>query len=236
MNPRYLFISILIGTFLTGCAGNKMILDGDGRPASVSDMQNLLDNDEPVRPYSRYIYKITDQNGSQTASGAISMPSLDGSDIRLAISGPKLKIMASQSFIRSNELPMDGSEEIPFGGGLCAEGRLGIMPDLSRPVEFKPPWFPANTAISADRNGNLLVRLKDTSRGNELKKLVEFIDTRTRLEKARCEILGTFQDVPQLRDLVKDLKLQGKYEGATSYVLSLNWSDTFALVRIVWKD
>jgi hypothetical protein len=236
MNPRYLFIGILIGTLLMGCAGNKVTLDNDGLPASVSDMQNILDNDEPVRPYSRYIYTITDKNGSRAASGVISMQFPDERDIWLAVSGSKLKITASPSFVRSNELLMGDSEEIPFGGGRCAGGMLAIMPDLSRPVEFKPPWFPANAAISADRNGSLLVRLKDASPRTELQRLVEFIDTRTRLEKARCEILGTFQDVPQLRDLVKDLKRQGKYEGATSYVLSLNWGDTFALVRIVRKD
>ena len=219
-----------------GCAGNKIKLNNDGVPASVSDMQNLLDNDEPARPYSRYIYKITDKNGSQAASGVISMLSPDERDIRLAVSRSKLKIIASESFIRFHELLMGDSEEIPFGGGRCAGGRLAITPDLSRPVEFKPPWFPANTAISTDRNGNLLMRLKDGTSGTELKKLVEFIDARTRLEKNRCEILGTFQDVPQLRDLVKDLKRQGIYEGATSYVLSLSWTDTFALIRIVRKD
>ena len=53
---------------------------------------------------------------------------------------------------------------------------------------------------------------------------------------AHCELLGTFKNIPQLKKLVTDLGKQGKYNGRQSYVLRVNWSDTFALIRIVRED
>ncbi len=232
MNSRSFVLSIIIGILLIGCAGSKRMLDENGQLPTVSDMLNLLDDGEPVRPYSRYIYRIIEKNKSQAASGVISMPPVIKQDLRLEMSGSKLKIIADGSFLRSHDLRIGDSEEVPFGGGYSAGGKLAIIPEFLRPVEVEPQWFPGNAAVSIDSKCNFLIKLK-SPQGTEVQKLVEFIDARTGLDRARCEILGTFQNIPQLRKLVLDLSNQGKYDARLSYVLRLNWSGTFALVRII---
>ncbi|MBP1749989.1 MAG: hypothetical protein H6Q52_2528 [Deltaproteobacteria bacterium] len=232
MKPGSLVFSIIIGALLIGCAGNEMMLDQSGPPPAASDMFNILGNNEPSQPYSRYIYKIVGKDGGQPASGVISMSPLIEQDLRLVVAGSKLKVIADQSFISSHDLQIGASEEVPFRGGYSAGGRLAIMPGLFRPAEFQPQWFPWNAVISVDSKCNFLIKLKNPQ-GTEVQKLVAFIDARTKFDRTHCEFLGTFQNILQLEQLVADLVKQGEYNGRRSYVLRLNWSDTFALIKII---
>ena len=211
MNSRSFFLSIIIGILLLGCAGSKKMLDEKGQLPTVSDMLNVLKGSEPVRPYSRYIYRIIETNKSQTESGVILIPPAMGQGLRLEMSGSKLKIIGNESFLRSHDLRINDSDEVPFGGGYSAGGKLSIMPEFFRPVEVEPQWFPANAAVSIDSSCNFLIKLKSFP-GTEVQKLVAFIDARTRLDRTHCEILGTFQNIPQLRKLVLDLSHGGKYD------------------------
>ena len=100
---------------------------------------------------------------------------------------------------------------------------------------FQPRWFPISAAVSVDSKCNFPLKLRDPQ-GRETQKLVEFIDATAAFARAHCELLGTFINIPQLKKLVTDLGKQGKYNGRQSYVLRVNWSDTFALIRIVRED
>jgi ribonuclease I len=85
--------------------------------------------------------------------------------------------------------------------------------------------------LSVDQKCNLLVQTKKQY-VNETQKLVAFMDARNRLEGLKCEILGTFDTMPQLKKLVTRLRKEGKYKDERHYVLRLSWSSTFALVTI----
>jgi hypothetical protein len=205
------------------------MLDENAPPPTASDMFNILSDNEPSRPYSRYIYKIAGKDGG---SGDISMSHATEQGLQLVMTGSKLKVMADRSFVNSHGLEICDSEEVPFSGGFAAGGRLEIAPGLMRPVEFHPIWFPASVIVSVDNQCNFLIRLKKPQ-GTETQKLAAFIDARTKFDRTHCEFLGTFQSISQLRKLVTDLSNQGEYNNRLTYVLRLNWSDMFALVKII---
>ncbi|MHB8108845.1 MAG: hypothetical protein ACYDHW_02305 [Syntrophorhabdaceae bacterium] len=223
----------LIGSALIGCATWDTQPD-EGSPSSgptASDMMNILDDETATRPYSRYAYKVIERDGSETASGMVGMSQTDAHDLWLLPSGTQLKIVASESFRQALNLQLGNSDHVPFGGGYVAGGRLAIMPGLYKPLEFLPYWFPANADVSIDNRCNFLIRMKKV-RENETQNLVAFMDAKSTLDHARCEILGTFHTIPQLKKLVMDLRRKEKYYGKSHYVLRLSWGPTFALVRI----
>ncbi len=233
MIMRLAIYSILLGTLLTGCtAANQVLSDRTGPTPTATDMLNILDDTEPSRPFSYYIYKVKAKDGTRESSGGISMSPAAEQDVRLVTAGSKLKVVTSRSFVSANDLQAGNAEEVPFGGGYAAAGRLAIVPGLYTPVEFQPQWFPTNAAVSVDNRCNFLIKMND-AKGNETQKLVAFIDARTKFDRAHCEVLGTFTTIPQLKKLVTDLRRQGRYDGKLHYVLRLNWTDTFALIRIL---
>lgn len=231
MKPGSIFFSVILGTLLIGCAGGTTVANREAPSLTMSDMSNVL-NGEASEPYSQYMYKTTGKDETQVSSGIIMMSPVVGQDIRLEKVGSKLKVVADQAFVHSHDLQTGALEEIPFDGGYTAGGKLEIMPRIFRPVEVQPKWFPGSVAISVDRKCNFQAKLKNTQR-TEISKLVTFIDARAKLDRTHCRLLGTFQNIPELSRLIGDLRKQGKYDEKQSYVLRLNWSDTFALVRLV---
>ncbi len=99
MNPRSYIFSIIIGALLISCAGNRTMLDENVPPPTASDMFNILSDNEPSRPYSRYIYKIAGKDGGLPFSGDISMSPVTEQGLRLVMTGSKLKVIGG-SIIR----------------------------------------------------------------------------------------------------------------------------------------
>lgn len=233
MNGKLCLLVFFIGSVLSGCATGDIRLDENIKSSGpvAHDMMNILDDLTATRPYSRYLYKIVEKNGTEITSGMAVISQTADQGIRLDVAGSQLKVTVSEAFMQTWDLELGNAAYVPFGGGYVANGRLAIMPGLYTPVEFRPYWFPANAEVSVDNKCNFLVRMK-TSHENETQKLVAFMDVRNKLDGARCEILGTFHTIPQLKKLVTDLRNQKKYHGKAHYILRLSWGPTFALVRI----
>lgn len=233
MNVRLCIALFVIGTVFIGCATGNSRFDENVMSSgpTAHDMMNILDDPVATRPYSRYFYKIVEKDGTEVSSGVITIPPGNDQDVRLIVAESRLKVVAGEAFAQEWNLELGNAAYLPFGGGYAADGRLAIMPGLYKPVEFQPYWFPENAEVSIDKNCQFLVRMKK-SRENEAQKLVAFMDARCKLDGVRCEILGTFHTVPQLKKLVTDLRKKDKYTGRSHYVLRLSWGPTFALVRI----
>ena len=234
MNLRPFFISIVAGTLLAACAGPGL-LDREGLVPTESDMRSMVNDIEPIRPYSRYMYRITAKDGSQVSEGIISMSRRVGQDLRLVVEGSKLRAIANSAFLDTHDIKPGDSDVSTFAGGNFWGGRLTVVPGFSRPVELLPEWFPEGVLMSIDSKCNFLVRSKNLHM-SEIQKLVVFIDARTRLNGVRCELLGTFQNILELQRIVKDSRAHVKYDDGQNYVLRLNFGDTFALVRLMRKD
>lgn len=235
MNLRYLSLVVVAGVLLTGCGAGTGVPDREILIPTQSDMRGIARDVEPSSPYSRYIYRIMGTDRSRTNEGIISVPSSSGQDLVLMVEGSKLKILADKTFMNTHDIKLGDSELLPFAGGSLAGGRLEVVPWFSKPVEFQPEWLPEGLTVSVDGKCNFLIRSRDPHM-SETRKLVAFIDAKTRLDRMRCELLGTFQNIPQLHRIIKNPQGNGKHIDGQRYVLRLNWSDTFALVRIVPED
>lgn len=237
MNFKMLIHILVIAAVIAGCGSFKAKGHGGSDPASVAggtatrgDMSNILGDVEAKRPYSRYLYRVAGMDGQESVSGIISIAQGGDENLRLVVTGRELRVIQDESFRRSYNLETTDSDNMSFNGGYAAGGRLAIMPGLYIPVEFYPQWFPANADVSVDIKCNLLIRMKKVY-ANETQGLVAFMDARNRLEGLTCEMLGTFDTIPQLKKLVRTLRGQKKYNGE-HYVLRLSWGSTFALVTI----
>jgi hypothetical protein len=230
MNIRSLFFLIAVGICLVACG--TRIPDRENLIPTRSDMLSMANDIQPLRPYSRYIYRITDKHGIRTGEGIIDVPSIAHQELYIFVEGPKLRIHATRTFMNTWDVSLGDSDLLPFAGGNLANGRLEIMPWFSRPVEVKPDWFPENLALSVDNKCNLLID-SGNRRMSDIQKLVAFIDARTMLDRTHCEVFGTFQTIPELQQIVKTSRGSVKYDASQNYVLRLNWGDMFALVRIV---
>lgn len=238
MNFKVLIHIFVIAGVMAGCGSFKTTGHGGSDPVFVTgwtatkgDMSNILGDEEVKRPYSRYLYRVTGMDGQEGVSGTISIAKGGDENLRLVVTGRGLRIIQDESFRRSYNLETTDSDNMSFNGGYAAGGRLAIMPGLYTPVELYPQWFPANADVSVDIKCNLLIRMKKVY-ANEIQGLVAFMDARNRLEGLTCEILGTFDTIPQLKKLVRTLRRQRKYNGEHC-VLRLSWGSTFALVTIV---
>ena len=198
-------------------------------------MLSMVNDIEPIRPYSRYIYRITGNDGSRVSEGIISMSPAAEQDLRLVVEGSRLRVVASSAFLNTHHIKPGDSDVSTFAGGNFWGGRLTVVPGFSKPVEFLPKWLPEGVFMSIDSKCNFLVRSKNLHM-SEIQKLVVFIDARTRLNGARCELLGTFQNILELQRIVKDSRAHAKYDDGQNYVLRLGSSDIFALVRIARRD
>jgi hypothetical protein len=230
MDLRLLLQALVISAALASCGGLENAGYGPDDPfstATAGDMANILGDTEAAGPYSRYLYRIVETDGREGGSGIVSIARGGDENMRLVVSGAELKVVPGRSY----DLDMAGSDRVPFSGGYAAGGRLAIIPGVYTPVEFRPSWFPSVMDLSVDQNCNLLVQTKKQY-VNETQKLVAFMDARNRLEGLKCEILGTFDTMPQLKKLVTRLRKEGKYKDERHYVLRLSWSSTFALVTI----
>lgn len=237
MRTNLLLQVLVIIVAVTGCSSLENAGQGPCgvlSTATVADMWNILGEATASRPYSRYLYRMTGADGSEVESGIISMAQGGDGNMKLVVTGGKLRIEPGESFRGSYNWRSSEPEIVPFGGGYAAGGRLAIMPGLYRPVEFYPSWFPSNADVSVDGECNLLVRMK-RSYENETQRLVAFVDARSRLEGLTCELLGTFHTVPQLKKLVTTLRKEGRYGGEHHCVLRLSWGSTYALVAISRK-
>jgi len=234
MRTRLLIQTLIIIAAVAGCSGLEHAGQGPGDPSSLAtmaDMRKILGDAGPPGPFSRYLYRMTKADGSEGESGVVSMAQGGDENMKLVVAGGELQIVPAESFRRSYNWETSVSDRVPFGGGYAAGGRLAIIPGLYTPVEFYPSWFPSNADVSVDEKCNLLVRMKRAYE-NETRRLVAFMDARSRLEGLTCEILGTFRTVPQLRKLVTTLGKEGKYSQEHLCVLRLSWSSTYALVAI----
>jgi hypothetical protein len=231
MNIRSLFFLIAAGIVLAACAGTR-IPDRENLVPTRSDMLSMANDTQPLRPYSRYIYRITGKHLVRTGEGIIEVPSTADQELYVVAEGSGLRIHATKTFMNTWDVSFGDSDVLPFAGGNLANGRLEIMPWFSRPVEFKPDWFPESLALGVDNKCNLLID-SGNPRMSDIQKLVAFIDARTMLDRTHCELLGTFQTIPELQQIVKTSRGSGKYDASQNYVLRLNWGDTFALVRIM---
>jgi hypothetical protein len=230
MDPRLLFQALVIITALASCSGLENTGCGPGDPSSTAtagDMLNVIGDAAAARPYSRYLYRIVETDGHERGSGIVSMTQGGDENMRLVVGGGELRIVPG----RSHDLDMAGSDRVPFSGGYAAGGRLAIIPGVYTPVEVYPSWFPSVMDVSVDQKCNFLVRIKKGC-ANETQRLVAFMDARSRMEGLTCEILGTFDTIPQLKKLTTRLRKEGKYKDEQHYVLRLSWSSTFALVTI----
>jgi hypothetical protein len=235
MNLRSFFISIVAGTLLAGCAAGSGVPDREGLVPTESDMRRMVNDIEPILPYSRYIYRITGKDGSRVSEGIISMSPAAEQDLRLVVEGSKLRAIANSAFLNTHDIMLGDSDVSTFAGGNFWGERLTVVPGFSKPVEFLPEWFPEGMLMSIDRECNLLVRSKNPHM-SEIQKLVVFIDVRTRFNGVRCKLLGTFQTFLELQRIVKDSRAHAKGDGGQNYVLRLDFGDTFALVRLMRKD
>lgn len=233
MKLQFFFVIAVSGILLTGCAGTRTP-NREPLVPTRSDMQSLANEPEPRRPYSRYIYKMTEKDGIKTGKGYIDMSPMARQDLRLIEQGSKLRVHANTTFMDNWNISFGDSDLLPFAGGILAGGRLEIVPGFSRAIEVKPAWFPRNVALGVDSKCNFLIESKD-HRMSDIQKLVAFIDARGMLDRVHCELLGTFHDIPELQRLVRNAPERGKYGLGQNYVLRLHWTDTFALVRIVRK-
>lgn len=230
-----LFIQVLIITAaVAGCSGFEHAGQGPGgasSTATAADMWNILDGAVASRPYSRYLYRMKRADGSEGESGVVSMTQGGDENMRLVVAGGELRILPAESFRRLYNWEASASDRVPFGGGYAAGGRLAIMPGLYTPVELYPSWFPSNADVSVDEKCNLLVRMKKVYE-NETRRLVAFMDAKSKLEGLKCEVLGTFHTVPQLKKLVTTLRREGRFSHEHHCVLRLSWSSTYALLAI----
>jgi len=238
MDLRYLIYIFALITGMVGCGTLETWRHGGGdlsstlaATATMGDMMNVLGNRINSEPYSRYLYRVTGTDGKEAASGVISIAQGGDENMKLTVAGSELKVVPEGSFRQRYGLSENGLDRVPLSGGYMWGNKLALMPGLYVPVELHPLWFPSNAAVSVDRKGNLLVRLKKKY-VNETEGLVAFMDIHHRLEGLTCKVLGTFDTVPQLKKLVAKLRSEGKYNGDQYYVLRLSWSDTFALVII----
>jgi hypothetical protein len=234
MRTKYIFIALVVILASAGCGGLEYAGQGPGDPSSLAtaaDMSNILGGAAALRPYSRYLYRITRADGSEGESGVVSMAQGGDENMKLVVTGGEIRIVPGESFRRSYNWETSLSDRVPFGGGYAAGGRLAIIPCLYTPVELYPSWFPSNADVSVDEKCDLLVRMKSAYE-NETQRLVAFMDARSRLEGLTCEVLGTFHTVPQLKKLVTTLGKEGKYSHERFCVLRLSWSSTYALVAI----
>ncbi|MDD3847631.1 MAG: hypothetical protein PHC90_14880 [Syntrophorhabdaceae bacterium] len=230
-----LFLQTLVAIVaVAGCSGLENAGQGLGDQSptpTAADMWNILGDAEPAKPYSRYLYRMTEADGSKEESGIISMVQGGDENMKLVVTGGELRVVPGESFRQSYNWETSGSDRVPFGGGYAAGGKLAIMPGLYRPVEYYPSWFPSNADVSVDGKCNLIVRIKKGYE-NETQRLVAFMDARSKVEGLTCEMLGTFDTVAQLKKLVATLRKEGKYNGEHHYVLRLSGSSTYALVAI----
>ncbi len=234
MKLRFFFAIAVSGILLAGCAGTGALTREPPAPTR-SEMQSLANETEPTRPYSRYIYKITEKDGIKKGKGYIDMFPMAQQDLYLIEQGSKLRVHANKTFMDNWNISFGDSDFLPFAGGILARGRLEIVPGFPRAIEVKPAWFPRDVSLGVDSKCNFLIESKNV-RMSYIQKLVAFIDARSMLDRVRCELLGTFHDIPELQRLVRNAPEPGKYGPGQNYVLRLNWTDTFALVRIVRKD
>ncbi len=231
---KLLIKALIILAAVAGCNGLEHAGQGPGDPlstATTADMRNILGDVTVSRPYSRYLYRMKRVDGGEGESGVVSMAQGGDENMKLVVAGGELRIMPEESFRRSYNWETSSSDRVPFGGGYAAGGRLAIIPGLYTPVDLCPSWFPSNADVSVDERCNLLVRMKSVYE-NETQRLVAFMDAKSKLEGLTCEVLGTFQTVPQLKKLVTTLRKEGKYNHEHHYVLRLSWSSTYALVAI----
>lgn len=234
MDMRLFLQAFVIVTAMAACSGLDNSIYGlkdSSSTATAGDMLNVLGDAAATRAYSRYLYRITQTDGSDGGSGIISMVQGGDENMKIVVTGGELQIIPGESFRRACNWETAGSDRLPFGGGYAAAGRLAIMPGLYTPVEYYPSWFPSNADVSVDRECNLSLKMKKGYE-SETQRLVAFMDARSKLEGSTCTILGTFDTVPQLRKMVTALRKEGKYNGERHYVLRLSWSSTFALVAI----
>lgn len=230
-----LFIqALIIAAAVAGCSGLEHAGQGPGGPSSTAtaaDMRNILDGAVASRPYSHYLYRMKRADGTEGESGVVSMTQGGDENMRLVVAGGELRILPAESFRRLYNWEASASDRVPFGGGYAAGGRLAIMPGLYTPVEFYPSWFPSNADVSVDEKCDLLVRMKKVYE-SETRRLVAFMDAKSKLEGLKCEVLGTFHTVPQLKKLVTTLRREGRFSHEHHCVLRLSWSSTYALVAI----
>lgn len=234
MRTKLLLQVLIIIAAVTGCNGLEHAGLGPGDSsltATAADMRNILGGAAASRPYSRYLYRITKEDGSEGESGILSMAQGGDENMKIVVAGEELRIVPAESFRRSYNWETSASDRVPFGGGYAMGGRLAIIPGLYTPVEFYPAWFPWNADVSVDAKCNLLIRMKGVYE-NETRRLVAFMDAGSRLEGLTCDMLGTFRTVPQLRKLVTRLVKEGKHSHGHFCVLRLSWSSTYALVAI----
>jgi len=234
MDTKLFLQALVIVVALAACSGFENSGYGLRDPSSTetaADMSNIVGDAAATKPYSRYLYRVTKTDGSEGESGIISMVQGGDENMKLVVTGGELRIIPGEILQRFFNWEMAGSDRVSFGGGYAAGGRLVIIPGLYTPVEYYPPWFPSNADVSVDRKCNLLLRMKK-GHENETQRLVAFMDARNKLEGLACEILGTFDTVPQLKKMIAILRREGKYNGEEHYVLRLSWSSTFALVMI----
>jgi|GEM_PF-4795819 len=234
MRTRSIFVVLVIISAVAGCGGLEHVRQDRGDPSSAAtsaDMANILGGAAASRPYSRYLYRMTKGDGSEGESGVLSMSQGGDENIRIVVAGGELRIAPTESFRRSHNWETHASDRVPFGGGYAAGGRLAIIPGLYTPVESYPQWFPSNADVSVDERCNVLVRMKETYE-DETRRLVAFVEAKSRLEGLACEILGTFHTIPQLKKLVTTLGKEEKYSHKEFCVLRLSWSSTYALVAV----
>ena len=233
-----LFIHVLV-VFATvsNCSGFDAPGRGRGDPsfavstkATTGDMLNVLGDVAVGGPYSRYLYSVRGADGNEEVSGIISTAQGDDENMRLVVIGKELKVIPKISSLEFCGTGGRSPERVSFNGGYACDNRLAVVPGLYTPVELHPDWFPSNVEVSVDEKGNFLVRIK---RGytNETQGLVVFMDAHGKLGGTKCNILGTFHTIPQLKKLINVLRSEGKYNGE-HYILRLSWSSTFALVTI----
>ena len=158
MNLQSLLISIVAGTLLAGCAAGARMAGRESPTPTESDMRDMVNDVEPIRPYTRYIYRVTGNDRSLVSEGVISTTPASDQDLRLLVEGSKLKIIANNTFMSTHNITLDDSEVSPFTGGTFAGGRLEVMPEFSKPVDFQPEWFPEGVTLSIDGGCNFLVR------------------------------------------------------------------------------
>ena len=227
-------LAIMVIAALCSCgAAGSVRRDGMSlaSTATIGDMLNIIGDGPAPRPYSQYLFRVTDGDGREVATGPLSLAQSGGDSISLIIAGDKLKVVVADTFIEGQKLDLRGSDQVSFDGGYAAGGRIAIVPGVVTPVEIRPSWFPSMADVTTDRKGRFLVRINKTYENHD-QKLVAFMDAWTVLEGMSCRILGTFDTVPQLKRLVTELRRQGKYDDESHYVLRTSSGAAFALVVI----
>lgn len=233
---KFAYILALI-LWTTGCGGQGSLQYSETGPslirsaATISDMMNILEDGAIKKPYSQYLYRIMDAKGNETASGIVSVEHGGDENVKLAVTESELEVTIDESLQNLHDITKKGPFRLPVNGGYLLDNRVVIMPGLYKPVEFHPPWFPSQAALSVNTKGDLLVRVQGNFT-SETQRLIAFMDAHRKLEGVKCEVLGTFDSMAQLKKLVTIVRGKGRNGDQRYYVLRLSRGNAFALVTI----